>query len=226
MNNHDLNNFWQQYHRVMEVYEAYSAQTGLSGQELTVLDLVSREPGCTQKRLCELTRMPKQQVSPIVRKFASDGIFELRRNERDGRSKLILFTDKGKAFASPFLTELQLNASAALTDAHAHTHTSEDGAVITHSHAHGHAHTHENTKAVMDRLAKAIGHLEKVRDMVERGVDCSEVLIQLAAVKGSINNTGKIILKDHIEHCLVEAIECGDMATVEELKKAVDQFIK
>ena len=36
--------------------------------------------------------------------------------------------------------------------------------------------------------------------MVEDGRDCAEVLIQLAAVRSALNNTAKIILKDHIDH--------------------------
>jgi DNA-binding FrmR family transcriptional regulator len=108
--------------------------------------------------------------------------------------------------------------------AHAHTHTH------THTHAHTHknthSHTHKNTKAVLDRLARAIGHLEKVRLMVEDGEDCSAVLIQLSAVKSAINNTGKLILKDHMEHCMVEAVEEGDLGAIEELTKAIDQFVK
>ena len=68
--------------------------------------------------------------------------------------------------------------------------------------------------------------LEKVSKMVRDGVDCSEVLIQLSAVKASVNSTGKLILKDHIEHCLVDAVEHGDHQTVEELNRAIDQFIK
>ena len=67
-------------------------------------------------------------------------------------------------------------------------------------------HKHENTKAVLNRLSRAIGHLEAVRQMVEDGRDCADVLVQLAAVKSAINNTGKIILKDHINHCLIHAI--------------------
>ena len=66
-----------------------------------------------------------------------------------------------------------------------------------HAAAHGpHGHVHESQKAVVNRLARAIGHLEKVKRMVESGVDCSEVLIQLAAVRSAIDNTGKIILQD------------------------------
>ncbi|MCC8138110.1 MAG: metal-sensing transcriptional repressor [Clostridiales bacterium] len=108
-----------------------------------------------------------------------------------------------------------------------HTHTLPDGTIVEHSHdAHSHTHTHENTKAVLNRLSRAIGHLESVKRMVEDGRDCSEVLIQLSAVKSAINNTGKIILKDHIEHCLVDAIQSGDLKEIEELNKAIDQFIK
>ncbi|MDO5422535.1 MAG: metal-sensing transcriptional repressor [Eubacteriales bacterium] len=109
-------------------------------------------------------------------------------------------------------------------------HTHDNGHVQVggepHVHSHSHTHTHENTKAVLNRLSRAIGHLESIRKMVESGRDCSEVLIQLSAVKAAINNTGKVILHDHIEHCLVDAIETGDMEAIEELNKAIDRFIK
>lgn len=91
---------------------------------------------------------------------------------------------------------------------------------------HKHTHSHEHTKEVTNRLARAIGHLQKVKNMVENGDDCSEVLIQLAAVKSAINNTGKIILKDHMEHCIVHAVEDGDEQMIEELNNAIDKFIK
>ena len=97
---------------------------------------------------------------------------------------------------------------------------------IPHSHSHTHTHTHESTKAVLNRLSRAIGHLESIRKMVESGRDCSEVLIQLSAVKAASNNTGKVILHDHIQHCLVDAIETGDMDAIAELNKAIDTFIK
>ena len=107
-----------------------------------------------------------------------------------------------------------------------HKHVLEDGTVIEHSHTHTHSHTHQNTKAVINRLARAIGHLEKVKKMVENGEDCSEVLIQLSAVRSAINNTGKIILQDHIEHCLVDAVESGDTEAITELNEAIERFVK
>ena len=79
-------------------------------------------------------------------------------------------------------------------------------------------HSHAQTKAVLNRLSRAIGHLESIKRMVEDGRDCSEVLIQLSAVKSAINNTGKIILQDHIEHCIVDAVEHGDKDAIKELE--------
>lgn len=122
-----------------------------------------------------------------------------------------------------------------------HAHILEDGTVVEHAHEHGdhshgdgghkhgsggHTHSHEHTKAVVNRLSRAIGHLESIRRMVENGRDCSEVLIQLSAVKAAINNTGKVILQDHIEHCIVDAVESGDHQALEELNKAIDRFMK
>lgn len=93
-------------------------------------------------------------------------------------------------------------------------------------HKHQHTHSHEHTAEVSARLAKAIGHLQKVKQMVESGEDCSDVLIQLAAVKSAINNTGKVILKDHMQHCVVHALEDEDIEMLEEFNKAIDKFMK
>lgn len=102
----------------------------------------------------------------------------------------------------------------------------EENNCHTHSHPHPHTHTHTNTKVVINRLSRAIGHLESVKRMVEDGKDCSEVLIQLSAVISALNNTGKVIIKDHIEHCIVDAVESGDKQAIEDLNTAIDRFIK
>lgn len=91
---------------------------------------------------------------------------------------------------------------------------------------HSHAHSHEHTRAVSNRLARAIGHLEAVRAMVEDGRDCSEVLVQLAAVRSALASTSRIILKDHLEHCIVDAIERNDQSAMDELERAIDKLIK
>ena len=112
---------------------------------------------------------------------------------------------------------------------HEHTHTDANGHVYTHSHGEGdthpHTHSHTQTKAVLNRLSRAIGHLESVKRMVEDGRDCTEVLVQLAAVRSALNNTAKVILKDHVEHCLADAVETGDQQSIEDLNTAIEKFM-
>ncbi|MDO4632345.1 MAG: metal-sensing transcriptional repressor [Eubacteriales bacterium] len=109
---------------------------------------------------------------------------------------------------------------------HTHDHTHAHGEMPEHNHNHTHTHDPEQIKMVLNRLSRAIGHLESIKRMVESGRDCSEVLVQLSAVRAAINNTGKVILQDHISHCLVDAIETGDMEAIEELNRAIDRFMK
>ena len=62
--------------------------------------------------------------------------------------------------------------------------------------------------------------------MVEAVYECSEVLIQLAAVRSAIDNTGKVILKDHMRHCMVDAVAAGDESAIDDLCSAIDKFVK
>ena len=84
---------------------------------------------------------------------------------------------------------------------------------------------HEHTDAVLHRLARASGHLDAVRRMIEEGRDCSEVLIQLSAVRAELANAGKVILKDHIDHCVVRAVRENDEESIRLLKGAIDSLL-
>ena len=143
-----------------------------------------------------------------------------------------------------------MNNSNKATNANEHTHIMDDGTVISHSHddehshndehthddshnhngehTHGgsHPHHHENTKAVLNRMSRAIGHMESIKTMIENGRDCTEVLVQIAAVRSAINNVGKIILEDHINHCIVDAVETGDEQALKDLNDAIEKFVK
>lgn len=86
-------------------------------------------------------------------------------------------------------------------------------------------HRHEHTKAVLNRISRAAGHLAAVGKMINEERDCSDVLIQLSAVKAEINNLAKIILKDHVDHCIIDAVKSGDEETVTRLKNAIDSML-
>lgn len=87
-------------------------------------------------------------------------------------------------------------------------------------------HHHTHTQAVIHRLSRAIGHLEAIREMVREDRDCCEVLTQLAAVKSAINGIGREMLKDHIEHCVADAIREGNQQALADLSAALDRFMK
>lgn len=89
-----------------------------------------------------------------------------------------------------------------------------------------HRHPHTDTKRVLNRMSRAIGHMESVRTMIEEGRDCAEVLIQIAAVRAAVNNIGKLILTDHLRHCVVDAARTGDEQVLDELAAAIDRFVK
>lgn len=99
-----------------------------------------------------------------------------------------------------------------------HEHILPDGTIIKHNHT--------QTKAVLNRMARLIGHLKSIQVMIEDGRDCSEILIQLSAVDAAIKAVSRIILKDHMEHCIVDAIKNGDSESIENLNKAIEQFLK
>ena len=107
---------------------------------------------------------------------------------------------------------------------HHHTHDHSDS---EHNHDHHHMHSHdpEETKKIVNRLSRAIGHLESVKRMVEDNRDCTEVLVQLAAVRSALNSTAKVILKEHMEHCMSDAIAGGNMEELEALNEAIDRYI-
>ena len=118
---------------------------------------------------------------------------------------------------------------------HEHTHVDESGNVYSHTHVHtdsdhhhdhGHIHSEEHTRKVLNRMARIIGHMESTRRMVEDGRDCSEVLIQLSAIESAINSVSRVILKEHLSTCVIDAVKRDDIEAIEELNRAIDKCIK
>lgn len=78
-------------------------------------------------------------------------------------------------------------------------------------------------------MSRIIGHAESIQRMIEENRDCSEILIQLAAVRSALNSVGKILLNDHIDHCIRDAYHTDDPDKEElfsSLKDAIEKFVK
>lgn len=86
--------------------------------------------------------------------------------------------------------------------------------------------SNEEIKPIINRLSRALGHLEHVKRMVEEGRDCSEILIQLSAVESAIHSTGIELLKDYIDHSVEDAASKKDAKAIEDLKVAIERYCK
>jgi DNA-binding FrmR family transcriptional regulator len=92
---------------------------------------------------------------------------------------------------------------------------------------HSHDHNHKHRKQIVNRLARIVGHLRSVKDMTVEGRDCSVILLQIAAVQKALDNAAKLLLKDHLESCVVDAVHHGNQDQVlADLNKALDNYIR
>lgn len=76
--------------------------------------------------------------------------------------------------------------------------------------------TNESRDKLKARLSKAIGHLNAVYKMVDEQKYCIDILNQLKAVQSALDKSAEIMLKDHLNTCVVEAVQNNDSARVME----------
>jgi len=74
--------------------------------------------------------------------------------------------------------------------------------------------TDESKEKLKARLAKAIGHLNAVHRMVDEKKYCIDVLNQIKAVQAALDKTSEVMLRQHLETCVVEGVKNGDSARV------------
>jgi CsoR family transcriptional regulator, copper-sensing transcriptional repressor len=80
---------------------------------------------------------------------------------------------------------------------------------------------------VKARLNRIEGQIRGVQKMVDEDRYCIEVLTQVGAIKAALDAVALVLLQDHTEHCVVEAIQAGDGSQkVRELNEAVERLVK
>ncbi len=88
------------------------------------------------------------------------------------------------------------------------------------------SHRHRNRQAVINRLSRIEGHIRAIKRMLEEDKPCPDVLIQLAAVKSAVHKASQVVLEDHIQSCLSEAVARGEAEEEwQSLKMALDKYI-
>ncbi len=77
---------------------------------------------------------------------------------------------------------------------------------------------------VQKRLNRIIGQLNGVKSMIDDNRYCGDVLTQLAAVESAVKSVSRIVLQNHLETCVVEQIQRGNVEVVDEVMQLFKKF--
>ncbi|QZY57599.1 metal-sensitive transcriptional regulator [Crassaminicella profunda] len=80
--------------------------------------------------------------------------------------------------------------------------------------------------ALINRLNRIEGQVRGIKGMIEKGVYCDDVLIQIAAVQSAMKGVAKLLLESHMHTCIVDKIKSGDEDVVDEFLKTIERMIK
>ncbi len=82
----------------------------------------------------------------------------------------------------------------------------------------------EETKAkALARLRRIEGQVQGIQRMVEEEKYCVDILLQLAAVEGALEQVQKLLLGRHIESCVADAMRSG---SARERQRKIEELIE
>jgi CsoR family transcriptional regulator, copper-sensing transcriptional repressor len=86
----------------------------------------------------------------------------------------------------------------------------------------------KDKRQLQNRLRRIEGQVRGLQRMVAEEVYCVDILTQISSLVSASEKVALILLKDHVEHCVREAIEDGRQADekVAELGVAVERFLR
>ncbi len=66
---------------------------------------------------------------------------------------------------------------------------------------------HHHHDDISRRLKRANGHLQTIISMIEAEKPCVDIAQQLHAVENAVRNAKVLLVQDHIDHCLEDAVD-------------------
>lgn len=100
----------------------------------------------------------------------------------------------------------------------------EKGMECCHCHQKATPRSEKEKKQLQNRLSRMAGQLNGISRMLEENRYCGDILTQVAAVESALQAFGYAILKEHMETCVVEEIQKGNTAIVEEAVELVKKL--
>lgn len=81
----------------------------------------------------------------------------------------------------------------------------------------------ETKRQALVRLRRIAGQVQGVQRMIEDGKYCVDVLLQISAVQGALEQVSKILMSHHIESCVVDSLKAG---SERERARKIDELIQ
>jgi DNA-binding FrmR family transcriptional regulator len=132
-------------------------------------------------------------------------------------------TEKKKPTKRPPRTKTLTSAKANATDIAVHAEPLETGCCAHKRYKHTERET-DIQKDLQKRLNRTIGQLNGIKVMIDDNRYCGDVLTQLAASENAIKAISGIVLRDHLETCVVEQIKVGNIEVFDEVMQLMRKF--
>ncbi len=80
-------------------------------------------------------------------------------------------------------------------------------------------------KALENRLNRIEGQIRGLKNMLSSDAYCTDILIQVSAVKSALDSFSKVLLSNHINTCVKEDIKNGNAEVIDELVETINKMI-
>jgi len=84
-------------------------------------------------------------------------------------------------------------------------------------HQHAAAVEPELQRKALARLRRIEGQVRGIHRMVEDERYCADILVQISSVQEALRAVGKLLMRNHLEHCVTDALRSGDRAEAEKV---------
>jgi len=83
----------------------------------------------------------------------------------------------------------------------------------------------DEKRRLLARVKRAEGQVAAIRRMIEGDTYCVNILTQIAAARGALGGVGEVVLRQHMETCVSDALSNGsDEARATTIDELVDVF--
>jgi DNA-binding FrmR family transcriptional regulator len=80
---------------------------------------------------------------------------------------------------------------------------------------------------IQKRLLRIEGQARGLQGMVDEERYCIDILTQVKSVKAALDRVALLLLDDHVEHCVADAVKSGHgAAKLRELSQAIGRFVE